>query len=582
MFKHVHLASGLAVTAGVFLSQSQALFAADFLTQVKPILEANCVGCHKTDKAEGSFDLSTHAGLLAGGDYGDAIEPGDPDNSALYTLAVLPADDENLMPPTENGGPLPKEITDVLKEWITEGANWPEGETLEQRRRVDFVEDIQPILEFNCVSCHMLDNAEGGFRLDTREEALTSGDYAPNLIPFDAAESALHFLTVLPEDDEGLMPPKDKGGPLPKEQTDLLKEWIAQGAPWPEGVTLLARKAEIAESGDEMDYVRQIRERIIANLEVSNAEEMKEFAATIPGSDVSFTMLPIPAGEFLMGSPDDEAGRKDDEGPRAKVRISPFWMGKTEVTWNEFELFMYPNQEKLIRELTRVEDVDNTLSDALARPTAPYVEMSFGMGKDGYPAISMTQHAANKYCQWLSAKTGQYYRLPTEAEWEYAARAGTTTAWSFGDDPTQIGEYAWYGLNSDWKYQKVGTKKPNPWGLHDMHGNVTEWVLDQYQADQYAELAGGDGAVDPWNEAVTLYPRVARGGSWDDDDPAALRSAVRRASGPQWKQQDPQLPKSIWYHTDAQFLGFRVVRPLEVPSAEELYRIWNGGRPAGE
>lgn len=582
MFKHVHIASGLAVTAGVLLSHSQSLFAADFLTQVKPILEANCVGCHKADKAEGSFDLTKHAGLLAGGDYGDAIEPGDADNSALYTLTVLPADDENLMPPTENGGPLPKEITDVLKEWITEGANWPEGETLEQRRRIDFVEDIQPILEFNCVSCHMRDNAEGGFRLDTREEALTSGDYAPNLIPFDAAESALHFLTVVPEDDESLMPPKEKGGPLPKEQTDLLKEWIAQGAPWPEGVSLLARKAEIAESGDEMDYVRQIRERILANLEVSNAAGMEDYAVTIPGSDVSFTMLPIPAGEFLMGSPDDEAGRKNDEGPRAKVRVSPFWMGKTEVTWNEFELFMYPNQEKLIRELTKVEDVDNTLSDALARPTAPYVEMSFGMGKDGYPAISMTQHAANKYCQWLSAKTGQYHRLPTEAEWEYAARAGTTTAWSFGDDPTQIGEYAWYGLNSDWKYQKVGTKKPNPWGLHDMHGNVTEWVIDQYQADYYAQLAAGGDAVDPWNEAVTLYPRVARGGSWDDDDPAALRSAVRRASGPQWKQQDPQLPKSIWYHTDAQFLGFRVVRPLEVPSAEELYRIWNGGRPAGE
>ncbi len=108
------------------------------------------------------------------------------------------------------------------------------------------------------------------------------------------------------------------------------------------------------------------------------------------------------------------------------------------------------------------------------------------MGKDGFPAISMTQHAANKYCEWLSAKTGHFYRLPTEAEWEYAARAGTTTAYFWGDDPAQIGDYCWYGKNSDFKYQKVGKKKPNPWGLYDMLGNVIEWTLDQYDPDFYA------------------------------------------------------------------------------------------------
>jgi formylglycine-generating enzyme required for sulfatase activity len=251
-------------------------------------------------------------------------------------------------------------------------------------------------------------------------------------------------------------------------------------------------------------------------------------------------------------------------------------MGKHEVTWNEFELFMYPHQEKMIREMHQVNPDLNALTDAQARPTAPYVEMSFGMGKDGYPAISMTQHAANKYCQWLSSKTGHFYRLPTEAEWEYACRAGTTTAYSFGDDPAQIGQYAWHVDNSDWKYQKVGRKKPNPWGLYDMHGNVAEWVLDQYQPDFYAQL-GGEIVESPWNQAATLYPRVARGGSWDDD-PAILRSAARRASSKEWKRQDPQLPKSIWYLTDAQFLGFRIVRPLEVPPAEELEKYWNLGR----
>jgi formylglycine-generating enzyme required for sulfatase activity len=284
-------------------------------------------------------------------------------------------------------------------------------------------------------------------------------------------------------------------------------------------------------------------------------------------------MMPIPAGEYLRGSPAGEKGRNDDEGPQHKLKIAPFWMGVYEVTWDEYELFMYPDEERKFKNEIKTDPAIDKISDAVARPTKPYVEMSFGMGKNGYPAISMTQHAANKFCEWLSAKTGHYYRLPTEAEWEYACRAGSTTAFSFGNDEAALGDYAWFEMNSDFKYQKVGRKKPNAWGLYDMHGNVAEWCLDGY-VHGYEQFAKG--ADNPFVRGTKPYPHVVRGGSWDDT-PEKLRSAARRSSSKSWKQQDPQLPKSIWYLTDAQFLGFRIVRPLEVPPAEELQGLWNNG-----
>jgi formylglycine-generating enzyme required for sulfatase activity len=188
----------------------------------------------------------------------------------------------------------------------------------------------------------------------------------------------------------------------------------------------------------------------------------------------------------------------------------------------------------------------------------------------------MTHHAENKYCQWLSAKTGEFYRLPTEAEWEYAARAGTKTVYFFGDEESKLGDYAWYEMNSDFKYQKVGKKKPNPWGLHDIYGNVVEWVLDQYDAEIYKGYAEKQPVMNPWHKATKPYPHAVRGGSWDDMA-ASLRSAARRGSERAWKMQDPQLPKSIWYFSDAQFLGFRVVRPLKVPPPEDLQKYWSSG-----
>jgi formylglycine-generating enzyme required for sulfatase activity len=323
---------------------------------------------------------------------------------------------------------------------------------------------------------------------------------------------------------------------------------------------------------DETDVA--IHRLILANLTITDPVDMQAYTNTIPGTKVSYSMVPIPGGKFVMGSPETEENRREDEGPPVQVRIEPFWMGQFEVTWDEYELFMYPEEERKWKDTLETDPERDRASDAVSRPSRPYTEMSFGMGRYGFPAIAMTQHAANRYCQWLSAKTGHFYRLPTEAEWEYACRAGTTTAYHFGDDPAQLDDYAWYEDNSDWRYQRVGRKKPNPWGLFDMHGNVWEWCLDQYEAS-YAHW-GTDLVKSPWNRASKPYPHVARGGSYDDE-PDRLRSAARRASDRLWKMQDPQLPKSEWWLSDAPWVGLRLVRPLEVPSPEELSKYWTSG-----
>ena len=427
-------------------------------------------------------------------------------------------------------------------------------------------------------------------------------------MPGKPDESDLHYLLTADEDD-GLMPPAKSGGPLPEEQIKLIHDWIAEGAQWPDGVELKReRKTDfqkeikpildsltpeqrallkkwIKEGGewpdenpDNPELVEKIHSAILEKTKVSEEAAMKKYTEVIPAKDgeepVTFDLVPIRGGSFLMGSRESEKGRKKDEGPVHTVEVGPFWMGTHEVSWLEYEPFMIAGGRRNKDGSPMFPDPEMTLVDAISRPTKPYVEQTFGMGKKGRPAICMTQHSALKYCQWLSAKTGHFYRLPTEAEWEYACRAGTTTRFSFGDDEKQLSEYAWFSDNSNFAYQRIGKLKPNPWGLYDMHGNVAEWCLDQYQADAYA--AWKDGVKNPWTDTKTLYPRVVRGGSWNDF-PAELRSASRMSSNKGWKVQDPQGPKSIWYHTDATMVGFRVVRPLVVPSAEEMHRIWNTG-----
>ncbi|MEQ8210489.1 MAG: SUMF1/EgtB/PvdO family nonheme iron enzyme [Lacipirellulaceae bacterium] len=334
---------------------------------------------------------------------------------------------------------------------------------------------------------------------------------------------------------------------------------------------------------------------------------MVPYVVTIPGSDVKFEMVPIPGGTFLLGSSESEANRGDDEGPQVEIEVPPFWMAKTEVTWAEYRQFMSlydkfkqvatlrtqlktDKQAKKTLERTKAlqELVQSTPEevDAVTSPTPLYYpEVTYESGEDpDLPAVTMTPYAARQYTKWLSLVAGQTYRLPSEVEWEYAARAGSTSAYSFGDSAEDIGSYGWFVENSDDRSQPVGKKKANPWGLHDMHGNVAEIVLDEYAADTYEKLAKLEGATS--QQAIQWpakqFPRVVRGGSWLDD-PAALRSAARFSTDDlEWKASDPNLPLSPWWYTEifpAGGVGFRVMRPLEPLSKELQKKAWEIDAP---
>ena len=208
------------------------------------------------------------------------------------------------------------------------------------------------------------------------------------------------------------------------------------------------------------------------------------------GDKVTMKLALIPAGDFIMGSPWAEKHHEDDEEPQRRVKITkPFYMGITEVTQEQYMEVMENNPSNFSGKNLPLEKV--SWDDAVA------------------------------FCKKLSQKTGKTVRLPTEAEWEYACRAGSATRFSFGDDDKELDQYAWYNANSDSKTHPVGQKKPNAWGLYDMHGNVWEWCSDWYQ-DSYRNL----GVNDPTGpEKGSL--RVLRGSSWLSS-PWRCRSALRR------------------------------------------------------
>lgn len=282
-------------------------------------------------------------------------------------------------------------------------------------------------------------------------------------------------------------------------------------------------------------------------------QEFKTYEQPIPGTPQVMKLVAVPAGSYLRGS-----ALEADERPVRKIEVSAFWMAETETTFAQWDAF-FKNQN-----LPQAKTIDG-----ITRPTAQYIDLTWGMGRDGrHPANSMSHQAAMMYCKWLYTKTGIFFRLPTEAEWEYACKAGKTED-ALAGDVKKLAEVAYFKDNSEAKFHIVKEKKPNALGIYDLLGNLSEWTLDQYNPAYYATSAAKDPALAP----AARYPKAVRGGSFLDAA-ADLRCANRVASLAEWNQRDPQVPKSRWWLTDGRFVGFRIVRPLQQPSPEEINQFF--------
>lgn len=305
---------------------------------------------------------------------------------------------------------------------------------------------------------------------------------------------------------------------------------------------------------------------LVMCLNVFSQQKPDTIQQKIPGTSLASTLVKIPAGSFEIGSKAGNSFGEKDEQPIKKIKVDAFYMGKYEVTYEEYEAFSRDESTSL-----------NSPVDAITRPSPPYIDLTLSMGKtSGFPANSMQQFGALMYCRWLYNKTGVFYRLPTEAEWEYACRAGTETIYPFGNDSAQLKKYAWYAANSDGHYHRVGELLPNTWGLYDMLGNVAEWTLDQYDENFYNTLS--DTSSNPVKLPTAKHPRTVRGGNYNDIA-IHVRSADRMKSDLIWNRRDPQIPKSRWWNADAPFVGFRIVKPVKQPTpaeAESFYKLYLG------
>ncbi len=326
---------------------------------------------------------------------------------------------------------------------------------------------------------------------------------------------------------------------------------------------LHAKNVQFGSTGNEN------QERYTEPALVTNHED---FTETIPGTTISFNMKAIPGGSFKIGSPENEQMREADEGPQKTVNISPFFMAEIEVSWDEYLAFYSATAAE-----GRSTDTEGTRTqedvDAISGPTPPYgqPDQNWGLGKR--PAITMSYHSAETYCKWLSQVTGKTYRLPTEAEWEYAARGGKETPFFFAGNPKDfvkkgfigslfgkendsINNYIIFKSNSELKTQEPGAVEANPFGLKNMMGNAAEYCLDWYAPDAYSKLQ--DNAKDPMGPEEG-EEHVVRGGSFKSEIGDVRCAARDYTKSVDWLKTDPQMPKSIWWLSDCNFISFRVV-----------------------
>ncbi|MDX2430602.1 MAG: SUMF1/EgtB/PvdO family nonheme iron enzyme [Bacteroides sp.] len=421
--------------------------------------------------------------------------------------------------PPHGQGYLPEKvrtgIRDVWSKWFKD----PESLNWEAKSQIDHAK--LHTFESSCIACH-----QNNYPLGLSDDGLAAHLY------YERQEGAIHCINC----------------------------HITVGHHDPN--RLHAKNADfgITEAVDEQIYT-----------EPGTVEGFNNFVEYIPGSSVSFEMIAIPGGTFLLGSPGEEPFRVENEGPVAEIKISPFYMAKVEITWKEYLAFFKQTgaQGKTADAYLNV----NIDLDAISGPTPPWGAPDQGWGKDKMPAITMTHYAAEIYCQWLTKITGKNYRLPTEAEWEYAARAGTSTPYFFEGDPkryvrkglknkllgvdtTVINGFINYVENSGARPTVPGMKQENPFGLVNMLGNVAEFCSDWYADDAFSQYSGlVTNPIGPANGEE----HVVRGGSYRDGA-GDVRSASRQATrSVPWLKTDPQIPKSIWWYSDCIYVGFRVV-----------------------
>lgn len=296
---------------------------------------------------------------------------------------------------------------------------------------------------------------------------------------------------------------------------------------------------------------------------------MVPYEIAVPNSTAKLRMVPVPGGTVRLGSPDDEAGHSASEAPEVTVTLDPFWIAETETTWGQYYPFMamYDIFKAFDREgMRKVTDTNRVHAVTIPTPLHdPGFTFKYGENPE-LPAITMTNYAARQYTKWLSGSSGQQLRLPSEAEWEYAAAGGATTAYHFGDNPEKLAEYGWFVDNSEERPHFVKEKLPNAFGLYDMHGNVWEWVLDQYSDEGYESLSGkmvsGEQSV---NWPTEIESMMLKGGGWDDKAVDCRLASKLESSEEDWKGEDPSTPLSPWWYTDpiSTSVGFRIVRPLK-------------------